>query len=273
MRLIHSRSAIDFLSQAAPRVWVKRMLFAMIHRGEITAFFNGGKIVSQVPVYALLGHYPDEKSREHTQARDKWLRENYDDEIADKCAGKGPLETIIEFDKPLSSNNEYVQIGAGFFDFAMILDWDAGTLFCDVLPERGDRSEFLFSESDEELLNSYSGYADISVNLTGLSFLFDHIEILLPSHPLLDNWIDADTASERKPIGRPRKWDWEGAMGFVAADPATAQIPAGAGAQARIEDRLAQWFIDQTGDAPAVSQIRPRASRLVGIVGKSEKGD
>ena len=67
------------------------------------------------------------------------------------------------------------------------------------------------------------------------------------------------TVSDQR--GRPRKWDWEGALAHVAAvlscDPDG--LPEGRGAQAKIERVISGWFIDETGDTPSEGEVRNRA--------------
>jgi hypothetical protein len=64
--------------------------------------------------------------------------------------------------------------------------------------------------------------------------------------------------------GRPRKYDWEGAMIHMAALANHPDgLPTGPGAQAKIARRIADWFESGGGDCPADSEIRRRASRIV----------
>jgi len=64
--------------------------------------------------------------------------------------------------------------------------------------------------------------------------------------------------------GRRQKWDWESAVIHATR---VANLPqgltTGRGRQAEIEGVIEQWFIQTTGEAPAVSEIRKRAKAVI----------
>jgi hypothetical protein len=60
--------------------------------------------------------------------------------------------------------------------------------------------------------------------------------------------------------GRPRRWDWEGVLIAMTAVVHNEGVPA---LQADMERRMRAWFMDKTGNAPAPSEIRKRARRLL----------
>lgn len=67
-------------------------------------------------------------------------------------------------------------------------------------------------------------------------------------------------------IGRPPKWDWEGAMAHVVAVANTPDgLETGPGAQAAIERLIADWFTRASKDAgaPSESEVRKRASCIM----------
>ncbi|WP_202620463.1 hypothetical protein [Methylocystis heyeri] len=73
--------------------------------------------------------------------------------------------------------------------------------------------------------------------------------------------------------GRPRKWDWEGALIHLIAE---ANKPDGLFTdqgikQAQIEKIMRDWFILKKRDAPADSEIRNRASEIMKVISKPQK--
>ena len=88
----------------------------------------------------------------------------------------------------------------------------------------------------------------------------------------LENYRASFSGSENKG-GRPLKHDWEGALIHVAAQ---ANLPDGlideeGGTQADIEEMISEWFIQRTGDSPAESEIRKRASAVMKAISKPQK--
>jgi hypothetical protein len=75
---------------------------------------------------------------------------------------------------------------------------------------------------------------------------------------------ESKIASSAHSIGRPRKWDWDGALTHlltVAQHPDG--LPTGPGAQAHIEKLIAEWFIASSGSSPTTSQVRTCAQRVM----------
>ena len=72
--------------------------------------------------------------------------------------------------------------------------------------------------------------------------------------------------------GRPQKWDWESALIHVIAEANTLDgLPTDRGAQAQIEKMISEWFIRKTGNSPADSEIRKRASAVIKAISNSQK--
>jgi len=59
--------------------------------------------------------------------------------------------------------------------------------------------------------------------------------------------------------GRPRKWDWEGAIMEMGAKTYAEGIPE---TQAEMERHLKDWFVKQRGNHPAESEIKARVSEF-----------
>jgi hypothetical protein len=84
-----------------------------------------------------------------------------------------------------------------------------------------------------------------------------------------DTWLSGRSTSrsgigESRPpagiVGRPPKWDW---FGMAAEIVRIVNQPDGLpDSQADVEDQMAQWFVNTTGDQPAESQIREKVGRI-----------
>ena len=78
---------------------------------------------------------------------------------------------------------------------------------------------------------------------------------------------------ERKNLGgRSPKWEWESSLcHLVAIANSLDGLPSGPKSQAQIETLIANWFIVTTGDAPAESEIRIRAKKVVNAIKHFER--
>ncbi len=273
MILIPAREVLDFLSQAAPRAWLKRMIPSMVEADELHAYVTSGTVRSHVSAIEYLSQIPDYKLEDPSEQRDKLVREVFDDEIADKVRDKKWNERFLEYEIDVVDEEDNRRISPGWLTYSDI-DWDNGTLTPIYIPDARERLDHLWWDQ-EELLASEFNLPDISAEFGGLSFVFEQVELLLPTHRLERSAGRlAPDANERRATGRPRKWDWEGAMAIISGTAKERGLLTGEpGMQAKIESAMSQWFIDQTGDAPTISQIRSRASRLVQMVEKSKKDD
>lgn len=273
MRLVSSSDVLDFLNQAAPRAWVKRMLEAMISADEMHAYFSGGTIRSEPMVAEYLKHLPSNKLEPHSAARDKLVRKHLGREIADKIKGLNWNETFLEYENDIELVDGFTRVSPGFFVYGES-DWEQGTLTVNYIPEKRERPDHLFWEAEDLLVSEFSS-TDFKAKFIGMSFVFEQVELLLPNHRLdLSKSTSAPDQPERRPIGRPRRWDWESVMAYISPVARELGLLNGAvGSQAKIEALMQQWFIDQTGESPATSQIRGRASRLIEMVEKSKTQD
>lgn len=77
----------------------------------------------------------------------------------------------------------------------------------------------------------------------------------------------ASFSGSKKPGGRPPTWDWESALIHVIAEANTLDgLPTDRGAQAQIEKMISEWFMRKTGNSPADSEIRKRASAVMNAI-------
>ncbi|APZ98706.1 hypothetical protein BWQ93_09525 [Sphingopyxis sp. QXT-31] len=271
--MIPLSEAIDFLSQCAPHAWVKRMLHAMFLTDELQPYFLSGRVKSEVSVGEILLALPDKMLEPPSAKRDAAVREKFSPEIADAIKDKNWTDTFVEYDTEIEPVEGFVFAELGFIHYGTI-DWNKGDLICDYIPERGERPDHLFHGIEDMLGTEYERNTS-TAEFRGMFLPIDKIELLLPTHRLIPSDQRAlGPSPERRPIGRPPKWDWEGAMAAVGASAKERGLLTGEpGTQAKIEAAMSEWFIEQTGDAPTISQIRGRASRLVEMVEKSKKDD
>ena len=264
--MIPLADAIDFLSQAAPRPWVTRMLHAMLLNDELQAYFLSGQIRSEVSVGEILHLAKDAKLEPHSSERDAAVRASLGDEIADRIEGKDWTDRILDSEERVGDFDGFVHAPSGFILFGEI-DWQTGDLVCDYIPARRERASFQF-DGFEDLMGSEFLSNDVTAKFQSMHFERARIELLLPNQRLHAGSEKAQPAlSDSTRIGRPRKWDWEAALSFIISKAQTPDgLPVGPGAQARIEAMIADWFETETGGSPSVSQIRTRASAIVRMI-------
>lgn len=264
--MISLSEAIDFLSQAAPRPWVTRMLHAMLLNDELQPYFLSGQIRSEIMVGEILNLVEKARLGPPTDTRDQAVREALGDEIADRVKGKDWTENILDYENPIEEVEGFIKAAVGFVHFGEI-DWETGELICDYIPKGAERPWYLFEGFEDEMGSEFLTN-DISAKFSSMHLERGKIEMLLPTHRLHSGNEKAKPAlPESKRIGRPRKWDWEAALAYVVSRAQTPDgLPVGPGAQANLESMIAEWFESETGDSPSVSQIRTRASRIIRMI-------
>lgn len=271
MKLVTSREAVSFLSQAAPPVWVQRMLKWMIVDAEIDAFAR--KVAVQP--YTSVGRFtiPLFKAANEFSGPelDKAIRAEFPAELAAKLVGKAYDDRVLDNAHTIEDSKYETQVDPGFILYATETDWLDGTLKVDWIDDDIVKRNELFTSQD--FLDSEFENASYEVLFEGLVFERRRIEMLLPSFSLSPGGMESfESATHARPIGRPRKWDWEGAMASIIS---TAQhpdgLPIGEGAQSKIEGMMADWFIAETGNSPATSQLRQRARSIIQSISKGEK--
>jgi hypothetical protein len=264
--MIPLSEAIDFLSQAAPRPWVTRMLHAMLLNDELQAYFLSGQIRSEIMVSEILNLVEEARLQPHSDARDKAVREALGDEIADRINGKNLTDNILDYESPIEETEGFIKAAVGFIHFGEI-DWETGNLICDYIPSGAERPWYLFQGFEEEMGSEFLTN-DITAKFSSMHLERGKIEMLLPTHRLhFGNDRAKSALPELKQIGRPRKWDWDAALAFVVSKAQTPDgLPDGPSAQSKIEAMIAEWFESETGDSPSVSQIRTRASTIIRMI-------
>lgn len=263
MKLISSRESLNFLSQAAPRPWVQRLLRWMAFDEGLTAFSRKGRIQPIGSVCDMTSQLIDKAGQLAGPKMDEAIKQEFSPEIAEKLIGKDPFSRFEDEPYCWDEAEDPKEVDYGFFLYASEIDWDAGTLKADSIPWNDQLHETFFPNS--EFFQTELERADFEVEMAGLSFEFSKIEMLLPSMELGQKiGFVAQSNEQRSKIGRPQKWDWEGALAhIVCAAQHPDGLPTGPGAQAKIEAMMSDWFIREAGDAPAQSQIRQRAAKVM----------
>lgn len=201
---------------------------------------------------------------------DAAIRNHYSEELAEKLVGKSHHDRVDDDPAQWDESEGPIQVDPGFFLYASEIDWDSGRIRCEWISPDGSLGDAIFPS--EGLFASEFERPDYEAELYGLSFSADQIELLLPNLRLKPNiTLGGERHEVKRSIGRPKKWDWEGALAFIVSQAQTPDgLPTGDGAQARIEEAIRNWFIDQKGDSPASSQIRQRASSIIKALEKPE---
>lgn len=272
-KLISSKEALDILSRSAPRAWCKRLLLQLIFEGHLYAFVCRGEWTGYLPLGILL----DDDELAPIDGEPFW-------QAVQKKWGMGSPKSMEDLvrgreGKPLGritggrwhEDSEYPehQIGFGYFYHADAIDFEEGTISIDeFFPFEATETFFL---SDDQMFNEKKRLGEdlfswliCKVELGALCFESGAIELIAG--------LETDSgASAKKAIGRPKKWDWAGAM-LAVVDLANRPdgISQERGEQARVEEAMADWFVETTGKQPHISQIREYAVRVMAYLAEKD---
>jgi hypothetical protein len=245
------------------------MLSWMSVNEELRPFFTEGRIIGKSSLISILASEEGFDPGASMADRDKLILKRWNSDFSPRMISKR-LDDIIEDDpQEWTEIDEPRQVSSGVILYATDIDWEAGVLDGSYSDDFLSDNEALFWDRDEMFASSFHK-ADYDVLLKGLSFPLDTIEMLQPG---VDKAVVANSATRTSArLGRPPRWDWEGAITAIVV---RAQHPdglaTGPGAQAELERQIAEWFVAETGDAPASSQIRLRASRAIKMLESPEK--
>ena len=234
----------------------------MVFDGELDLYVSGGRVQPHTTVMMLTA--PFRKRGQSTEELEELIRSEYEPEVAAKLIGKSGQERVDDELSDWEAEAGHDTIDPGWMVFASEIDWDAGTLKIDWVPDNKDIREWLFPTGEFLDLSQFE-YADLEAEFRGMAFKAAAIEMMLPNDRLDSHHVGESNANANAMrMGRPQKWDWEGALSYIISQAQTPDgLPTGHGSQARLEEMIAHWFILQVGDAPAQSQIRNRASKIV----------
>lgn len=96
MKLISSREAVAFLSQAAPRPWVQRMLRWMAFDEGLDVYSRKGRVQAYGHVADFTSRLLDKVGELSGPGMDAAIREEYRHELATKLIGKEPFSRFDE---------------------------------------------------------------------------------------------------------------------------------------------------------------------------------
>lgn len=273
-RYISTKDALDTLSALAPRAWCKKLLTCLMFEGSLTPYASGGRLIGRVPLPILLDDdniAPKDGGKFWAAVSDKY-GPGGPSEAEGKSTNRGILLRITGAAwSPDNVGFGNHAVGFGYFHYADSLDWEAGRLTIESLfPDECWRELFL---EDDAMFHSGSylaqprfSWLEFEVELTDLCFERTAIEMLTgfeqPNNPV----------SHRR-LGRPKKWDWEGAMAHVAAEANRNPdgLPVGYGAQTKVEQLILNWFMTRSGETPAESEVRLRATKVLAAIEEGRK--
>jgi hypothetical protein len=270
MKLVSSADALAILGKSAPKAWVKRMLIWMIFENEITPYFRRGRIQPHSTLAAIL-HSEGINISGSMAERDDAIRNRWNADFSSRMLGRRILDKIADDPTEWDESDEPHAVGAGLFVYAEDIDWESGTLIAELNDPKVGDLDHLFWDADEHLVSSFPE-PEFRVELWGLCFRWGAIELLQPTADMTEMNVSISAAANPRRIGRPRSWDWEGALTHLLT---LAQhpdgLPSGPGAQAQIERHIADWFVKMTGNSPASSQIRGWAQKVIGALESPKK--
>jgi hypothetical protein len=262
---ISASQALDLLQEHAPRAWCKRLLQWQVLDRSLNLYFTSGQVTQKRQAgYYLLDMFQD---LEGAKPSLPLVGEHFGKEIEDKLRAAGcpeepevkdcfELHTWVELETERWTNEP-----RGF---------PVGVLmFSNSEFSLDDAPDFLF-EGAEEYLGTTERYAEVAYELEGMCFDFSLIEMMAPGSSEVKSLRALERVKPRRPdVGRPRKWDWEGALTSVIQVANTPDgLPEGYGAQAMIERAIADWFAHTAGSTPPESEIRKRAAEIVRATGR-----
>jgi hypothetical protein len=238
------------------------MLRWMVFDQQLIAYSSAGRVQPYTTVMSVIQHLVQRAGEMKGPNMDAAIQAEFAPELAAKLVGKDLHDRV--YDEPLEWNeaDDLKEVDPGFIIFATEIDWHKGTLWAEWVPSDRERWEPLFPS--DEFLGSEFDDAEFEVSFRGISFDYHRIEMLLPTVDVqASSAVKFDRSDRGRAIGRPPKWDWEGALAFVVSKAQHPDgLPVGPGAQARIEEMIAEWFMGQAGEVPAPSQIRQRAAKI-----------
>ncbi len=196
------------------------------------------------------------------------IRKRYSPDLAAQLIGKGHHDKVDDEVHKVEGWDSIGAIDLGFLLLMSKFDWQNSAMECDYLDDSYLRINWLFQSQD--FVGSEFSDPTYSVKFSGLKFDANRIELLLPAAQFSAKIEKSAGVSTARQMGRPTKWDWDGAMSHVIAVAQTPDgLPTGHGAQAKIEAIMAEWFEAETGNSPAISQIRAKASRIISMIEKA----
>jgi len=238
---------------------------------ELHVYSRSGKVQAHTTVFEFTLQLHETAGQFTGPKMDEAIRNAYDPEFAQKLLGKEHGDRVDDEPQTWAETSPPMRVDPGFFLYASDVDFEAGTLATDYIDISGNLGDALFPS--EELFGTEFARPEYEAELRGLCFVKSQAELLLPTMQVAGtSALQPDLLDWRRSTGRPPRWDWEGALAHIVS---LAQhpdgLPTGAGAQARVEEMIAEWFINEVGNSPSESQIRQRASKVIRTIARPKK--
>ena len=114
MHLISSRDALDFLSQAAPRPWVQRLLRWMAFDEELHVYSRSGRVQAHTKVAEFTFQLYETAGEWVGPKMDEAILEKYDLEFAHKLIGKDKMDRVDDEARTWGETDSPIKVDAGF---------------------------------------------------------------------------------------------------------------------------------------------------------------
>ena len=269
MRYVSFRDVVVAMGEHAPYNWCKWALKGALFDGLLWAYAQSGKVKS----FAHAAELKSGKSRHEQGRADRWdldpkeLEAEYDITL--------PNFSNMEWDERVGifewewSNPEDPWGMAPGYHLWGDTDWvNSSLLLNDFQVESGWKD---FFSGDQVFEDGPDPRLHYDIEIHGLCFELNQVSAFAPNLNLDEIVSTSTTTIGRRNgnAGRPRKWDWTGALVEVIKVANTPDgLPSGQGAQAKIERLMAEWFVKTTKSQPASSQIRSHAQRIMAMLGR-----
>jgi hypothetical protein len=246
------------------------MLKWMIFDRELDAYAERVIVQPYSNVFAFTAELYDTAKEFSGPSMDKAISDYYPKDMAEKLIGKKHDERVNDEQNIVEGWESVGSIDPGFIMFASNIDWDSGIIEVEWIDDDNLANENLFPSQD--YAGSEFEKADYEIRFEGLKFDASRIELLWPNATFdVSKEPSLKGGRNRQSIGRPTKWSWDGVMAYVVSQAQTPDgLPTGAGAQARIEEMISGWFLLESGDSPAPSQVRQRAALIMKTLERPE---
>lgn len=236
---VSSREALDHLERLAPRGWCRHLLTQLSASGKLSVYAES----QNATVSGIIDEdiYLDVRSLPDFQLFHKL---NFSLSVKYQC------EWLLQIHDSISELETNI-----CFEQYEFLDWESGVV-----------QTFPLDLKDINFGHLETGGDHMTFRALGLMFPSEEIDMLVPAGAGSKD-LSVSTRNT-KPLGRPVKHDWEGAIIAVAASANGLDgLPSGAGAQAEIESLMLSWFASSRESEPSESEVRKRASRICDVLG------
>lgn len=239
----------------------------MVQAGELDLYADRVAVAARASAFGFISPLFEEAGEWEGPSMNAAIRKAYNPELANRIIEADKHGYIDDELHTVEGWDSIGRIDFGFLVFCSKFDWQNSQMNCDYIDDDVLKLDWLFGSQD--FVASDFPNADYTVKFSGLKLEANRVELLLPSSQFSSTIETGNSTSIPRHIGRPRQWDWDGALAHIVAKAQTPDgLPTGHGAQAKVEAMIAAWFEDQTGNSPAISQIRAKASRIMGMIEK-----